>query len=63
MDGIMTVIVAFCITSVLIFWGGYELVDYYIFDHSIKVYEPIMPTIELIINDNKVDTLYVYRKP
>ena len=29
----------------------------------IKVNKPITPEIELIIKDNKVDTLYIYKKP
>jgi hypothetical protein len=37
---------------------------YYFFnDDSIKSDKPIKPQIELVIKNNKVDTLYVYRKP
>lgn len=44
-------------------WGGYELVDWLFIDDAIKVTEPIKPEIEIIIKDNVIDTLYVYRKP
>ena len=30
---------------------------------SIKSDRPIKPEIELVIKDNRVDTLYVYKKP
>ena len=37
---------------------------YYFFnDDAIKTNRPIKPQIELVIKNNKVDTLYVYRKP
>ena len=37
---------------------------YYFFkDDAIKTDKPIKPQIELVIKNNKVDTLYVYRKP
>jgi len=37
---------------------------YYFFKgDSIKSEKPIKPQIELVIKNNKVDTLYVYRKP
>ena len=37
---------------------------YYFFgDGAIKTTRPIKPQIELVIKNNKVDTLYVYRKP
>ena len=44
--------------------GCIAFVCYYFFsDDSIKSEHPIKPKIELVIKDNKVDTLYVYRKP
>lgn len=36
---------------------------YFLKDDSIKTTRPIKPQIELVIKNNKVDTLYVYRKP
>jgi len=32
-------------------------------DGTIRVEQPIEPSIELIIRDNQVDTVYVYAKP
>lgn len=32
-------------------------------DHSIKSDKPIQPKIELVINNNQVDTVYIYEKP
>jgi len=32
-------------------------------DGTIRVEQPIEPTIELIIRDNQVDTVYVYTQP
>lgn len=48
---------------VLMLWGAWELVDWLWIDDSIKVSKPIVPEIQLIIKDNVVDTLYIYRKP
>lgn len=42
-------------------WGAWELIDWLFIDEVIKSSEPIKPEIELIINDNEVDTLYIYR--
>ena len=47
----------------LALWGAWELIDWlFIFD-GIKSTEPIQLTLELIIENGKVDTLYVYQKP
>lgn len=56
-------IVVLCIFCVIVFWGGYELVDWLFIDDSIRTTELINPEIELVIKDNVVDTVYVYRKP
>lgn len=48
---------------VLMIWGAWELVDWLWIDDAIKVSKPIVPEIQLIIKDNVVDTLYIYRKP
>jgi hypothetical protein len=40
-------------------FGGYTFFK----DDAIKSKHLIKPEIQLIIKDNKVDTLYVYRKP
>jgi len=49
---------------VVLVTGFLGTVCYYLFDDdAIKTNHPIKPQIELVIKNNKVDTLYVYRKP
>ena len=49
---------------VLLVIGFIGTMCYYFFnDDAIKTNHPIKPQIELVIKNNKVDTLYVYRKP
>jgi hypothetical protein len=44
--------------------GCIGFTGYYFFkDDTITSEHPIKPQIELVIKNNKVDTLYVYRKP
>lgn len=40
-------------------WGGVELLT----DDDIRVREPLTPRIELVVEDNVVDTVYVYERP
>ena len=61
--GLGTAIVVLCVCCVLVFWGGYELVDWLFIDDAIRTTELIEPEIELVVKDNVVDTVYVYRKP
>lgn len=42
-------------------WGCWELIDWLWIDDAIKVTEPLNPELEIIVKDNVVDTLYVYR--
>lgn len=63
LDGIVETLIGFGIFIALCIWGCWELVDYFFIDDAIKVSTPIIPEIELIIENNVVDTLYVYRKP
>lgn len=44
-------------------WGLWELVDWLWIDEVIRSSKPIIPEIELVIKNNQVDTLYIYRKP
>ena len=48
---------------VLSIWGGWEVIDWLCIDDVIKVSKPLVPTLELVIKNNQVDTLYVYRLP
>lgn len=61
--GLGTVIVVLCIFCVVVFWGGWELIDWLFIDDVIRTTEPITPEIELVVKDNVVDTVYVYRQP
>lgn len=63
MERLGEAIVYLCIISVLIFWGVYELVDWLFIDDAIRSTKPIIPEIELVIKNNVVDTIYVYRQP
>ena len=62
-EGLISAIVMLCVFCVVVFWCGYELVDLLFIDDAIKVTEPIIPEIEIIVNDNVIDTIYVYREP
>jgi len=62
-EGLVSAIVVMCVLCLVVFWGGWELIDWLWIDDAIKVSKPITPEIEIIVKDNVVDTLYVYRKP
>jgi len=62
-DGVFTALLMGGLFIGLAVWGAWELIDWILIDDAIKTTSPIVPEIELIIQDNKVDTLYVYRKP
>ena len=61
--GLGTAIAVLCVCCVLVFWGGYKLVDWLFIDDAIRTTELIEPEIELVVKNNVVDTVYVYRKP
>ncbi len=63
LDGMFTMLIIIGLAIGLAVWGGYELVYHLFIDHAIKVTEPIQPELEIIVKDNVIDTLYVYRKP
>lgn len=48
---------------VLALWGAWELVDWLWIEDTIRSTKPLVPRIELIIENNTVDTVYVYDKP
>jgi hypothetical protein len=48
---------------ILAIWGCWELIDWLWIDDAIRSTKPITPEIELVIKNNVVDTVYVYRKP
>jgi hypothetical protein len=47
----------------LCIWGCWELIDWLFIDDAIRVTTPLIPEIELVVEDNVVDTIYVYREP
>lgn len=63
LNGLASGLITIGILIVVVIWGGWEIIDYFFIDDAIKVTEPIIPDIEIIVNDNVVDTLYVYRQP
>jgi hypothetical protein len=63
LDGLVSALIFAGLFIGLAVWGSWELIDWIFIDDAIKTTTPIVPEIELIIKDNKVDTLYVYRKP
>ena len=44
-------------------WGAWELIDYFFIDEIIESPHLLIPEIKLIIKDNQIDTVYIYRKP
>lgn len=57
--GIFTFFIIIGVLIGLSVWGIWE----YGHDDTIKVHEPLTPEIQLIVKDNVVDTLYIYRNP
>lgn len=53
----------FGVAVVLVIWGCWELIDWLWIDETIRSTKPIVPEIELVIKNNIVDTVYVYRLP
>jgi hypothetical protein len=62
-DGVFTALLVGGLFIGLVLWGAWELIDLIFIDDAIKTTSPLVPEIELIVKDNKVDTLYVYRQP
>ena len=48
---------------VLALWGCWELVDWLFIDDVVISSTPIIPVIELVISNGRVDTMYVYHQP
>ena len=46
---------------VLAIWGCWGLIDYLWIDDAIRSSKIIIPEMELVIKNNVVDTVYVYR--
>lgn len=63
LDGLVETLVGLGILIGLALWGLFGLYDYFFVFDGIKSETPITPRIELVIENNKIDTLYVYEKP
>ena len=63
LNGVINALIVFCICIGLALWGVWELVDWLWIDDAIRSTTPITPEIELVVKDNVVDTIYVYRQP
>lgn len=48
---------------VVALWGCWELFDWLFIDDAVRSTIPIVPEIELVVEGNVVDTIYVYRQP
>ena len=63
LDGLVETLVGFGIFIGLAVWGIFALIDWIWVDDAIRSTTPIKPEIELVVKDNVIDTVYVYRKP
>jgi hypothetical protein len=59
-DGFVETLIGFGLFIGLGCWAIFSMIDYFFIFDGIKSETPIEPKIELVIKDNKVDTLYVY---
>ena len=62
MENLGSAIVFLCVVSVLLFFGGYLLVDYLFIEDAIRSTKIIIPKIELVVENNVIDTIYIYSK-
>jgi hypothetical protein len=62
MKEVIDTLIIFCIFIGLAIWGCWELIDYFFIEDVIRSTKIIKPEIELIVKDNIIDTIYVYRK-
>lgn len=58
-EGLGTFILV-CFLTPFCIWGIWEVVDYFFIEDSIESKTLVVPEIRLEVNDNKVDTIYVY---
>ena len=59
----ITPILWLCFFVGFVIWGCWELIDWLWIDEVIKSTKPITPELEIIVKDNIIDTLYIYRQP
>lgn len=63
LSGVVNALIIVCICIGLAIWGCWELIDWLWIDDAIRSTKQIVPEIELVIKNNVVDTVYVYRQP
>jgi hypothetical protein len=63
LSGVVETLIFFGVCLGLAMWGCWALIDAVWIDDAIRTTTPIVPEIELVIKDNLVDTVYVYRQP
>lgn len=61
-DGFIETLIGFGVLIGLCVWGLFSVYDYYFVFDGIKSKTKIIPKIELIIENGKVDTLYIYEQ-
>ena len=61
-DGLVAGLIFIGVMGVGILWGSWEMIDYLFIDDAIVVTEPITPEIRITVEDNVIDTLYIYRE-
>lgn len=61
LEGLVPGLIIIGILICLILWGSWELIDLLFIDDAIRVSKPIVPELELVVKDNVIDTVYVYR--
>ena len=59
----LTPFILFGALIILAIWGCWEFIDWLWIDDAIRSTTLITPEIELVIKNNVVDTVYVYRLP
>lgn len=62
-DGIGVAFVFVAVAAVLGVWAVTGVVDFAFGGDSMKCETLITPTIELVVTDNQIDTIYVYQCP
>jgi hypothetical protein len=60
--GMLMVLAAISICSLVIL-GITNVIDFFFTKDTFETTEIVVPEIKLIIEDNKVDTVYIYREP
>ena len=60
LNKVIEALIILCICVGFACWG--ELIDWLWIPDVIRSTTPIVPEIELVVKDNIVDTVYVYRK-